>query len=322
MLTRAPLGATLGPVTALTPGIAVQVQSPESALAGLATRQHGVVSHGQLRRLGFGRGAIEHRLRAGRFHRLHRGVYAVGRIAVGLEGRWLAAVLACGDKAVLSHRSAAALWGLRPSEAIDVTVLSRGRHRRPGIVVHAARDLPVDDRTTRRCIPVTAVPRTLLDLAGVVTRAELERSVEEAERLHVLDLAALGRVLGRCSGRRGAGLLRKIVRDPLTGAAATRSGLEHRFLALCREAGLPPPAVNIRVAGLEADTAWLEAGLIVELDGHAYHRTRAAFERDRARDTTLQLAGFRVLRITHRRLEQEPAAVLAAVRSLLRASAP
>jgi hypothetical protein len=290
------------------------VLPPEGELAVLATRQHGVVSHTQLRELGFGTRAIERRLEAGRLHRLHRGVYAVGRTAVSLEGRWMAAVLACGHRALLSHRGAAALWGLRPSEAIDVTV-PRGRHRRRGIVIHTARNLPADDQTIRRCIPVTTAPRTLVDLASVVTAADLERSLEEAERLRLLDLAALQRVLERCPGRRGGRLLREIIGDALPGAAATRSELERRFLALCHQAGLPPPAVNARVAGFEVDTVWLEARLIVELDSHAYHRTWAAFERDRARDTALQLAGFRVLRVTHRRLEHEPGAVLAAVRS-------
>jgi REase_MTES_1575 len=236
---------------------------------------------------------------------------------VDLEGRWLAAVLACGDRAVLSRRSAAALWGLRPSDAIEVTVLGRSRHRRRGIVVHSSRDLPAGDRTTRRAIPVTTVPRTLVDLAGVVNKRDLERTLEEAERLRLLDLAALRRILERGSRRQGTPLVREILGDALPGAAATRSELERRFLVLCRRAGLPLPAVNVTVAGFEVDAAWPEARLVVELDGHAYHRTRAAFERDRARDTALQLAGFRVLRVTHRRLEQEPAAVLNAVRSLL-----
>lgn len=292
----------------------------ERALAQLATRQHGVVAYRQLLGLGFGPGAIERRTLSGRLHRLHRGVYGVGRTRVEIEGRWLAAVLACGDGAILSRRSAAALWGLRQSETIEVTVAGRIRPRHPGIVAHTSRDLPDEDRAFRHAIPVTTVARTVLDLAGVVQRSDLERTIEEAERLRLLDLSDLQRLLDRGSRRRGTNLLRQILAEELPGTAATRSHLERRFLMLSERAGLPPPQVNVGVAGLEVDCLWSRQRLVVELDGHTFHRTRAAFERDRARDAVLQLAGFRVLRITHRRLDHEPAAVLDAVRRLLEAS--
>ncbi len=173
----------------------------------------------------------------------------------------------------------------------------------------------------RRAIPVTTVARTLVDLAGVLAFGDLARTLEEAERLRLLDLTGLQQILSRGSRRRGTRRLREILADALPGAAATRSHLERRFLALCDKAALPPPRVNVIVCGLEVDAVWLRQRLVVELDGHAYHRTRAAFERDRARDTALQLAGFRVLRVTHLRLEREPAAVLNAVRALLESPA-
>lgn len=231
----------------------------------------------------------------------------------------MAAVLACGPTALLSHRSAAALWGLRPSlgTRVDVTAPGRSRHRQAGIVLHRVRDLHRDDRTQRRGIPVTTVPRVLLDLAEVLRSRELERALEEADRLRILDVRALERLCWRSPGRRGLRPLGELLTEHRLPAPRTRSELERRFLDLCRDARLPRPVVNVVVAGFEVDAVWIGARVVVELDGYAFHRTRAAFERDRVRDTALQLAGYRVLRVTHRRLEAEPAAVTEAVRSLL-----
>lgn len=267
--------------------------------------------------LGFGRGAVTHRLASGWLHPLHSGVYAVGHPAITSRGRWMAAVLACGPDAMLSHRSAAALWGLRASNAI-VEVTAPGRRRgRAGVVVHRVRTPDPDDRTLRERIPVTSVPRTLLDLAEVLRPQQLERAIEEAERLRLFDGRAVRQLRERSRGRIGLRRLGAVLsRDPLN-AAETRSELERRFLALCRDAGLPAPAVNTIVAGYEVDAVWPDQRLVVELDGHAFHRTRAAFERDRIRDAALQLAGFRVLRFTYRRIEAEPTAVVESVRSLL-----
>ena len=230
----------------------------------------------------------------------------------------MAAVLACGPDAVLSHRDAAALWGLRPSAraAIDVTVHGKRRDGQHGITIHRTRSLPEDERTVREGIPVTTVGRTLLDLAEVVDSRQLERACEAAERLRLFDLQEIEKLVRRHHGRRGLAAVRKVLGD-IDEPPATRSELERRFLDLCGEAGLPPPRVNTQVAGFEVDVAWPEARLVVELDGHEFHRTRAAFERDRARDAAaLQVAGHHVLRVTDRRLRREPAAVIDDVRAL------
>lgn len=297
--------------------------SPDWAISVLAGRQHGMVARRQLQELGLGPDAIDHRVQGGRLHPSHRGVYAVGHPRPIGRARWMAAVLAGGPGAVLSHASAAALWGLRPTAKtrIDVTVPGRRGRGRPGIALHRVRGLAHEDRATRDGIPVTAVARTLLDLAEVAPAPQLERAVEEAQRLRLLDLAAIQGVCERSHGRHGLRALRAVLadaREPLP----VRSELERRFARLCEEADLPPPALNVTVAGFEVDAYWPRGRLIVELDGFAYHRSRAAFERDRLRDADLQLAGYRVLRITARRLDREPAAIAAALRMLLTAAPP
>ena len=292
----------------------------DRALAALAARQHGVVARRQLLELGIGTGAVDHRVAIARLQPVHRGVYSVGPAHPGPRARWMAAVLACGPGALLSHRSAAALWGLRAGggPAVEVSVPGQRCRGRPGIVLHRLRTLDAEDLAVRDGIPVTALPRTLLDLAEVVSPARLEFAFEDAERLRILDLRAIGGMWERAAGRRGlralAGLLSEAHEPP-----DTRSELERRFVRLCREAGLPLPALNTMVAGVETDAVWPQERLIVELDGFAYHHTRAAFERDRARDADLQLAGYRVVRVTARRLDRDPAAVVAALRSLLAA---
>jgi hypothetical protein len=163
---------------------------------------------------------------------------------------------------------------------------------------------------------VTSVTRTLLDLAEIVPRRHLDRALENAERRSLFDLTAVERLIARSQGRHGLRALTAALRD-YRPPAFTRSELERRFLDLCKEAGLPRPAANLFLAGWEVDMSWPDRRLIVELDGHDSHRTRAAFERDRKRDASLQLAGYRVLRITHRRLEAEPAEVMGAVCRLL-----
>jgi predicted transcriptional regulator of viral defense system len=291
---------------------------PRRETAALAGRQHGVVAHHQLLALGFGKSAIQHQIATGRLHRLYLGVYAVGHRRVGRRGRWLAAVLACGPDAVLSHRDAAALWGIRQSarEAIDVTVPGRSRRGQSGLTLHRVRRLDAQDRGEVDAIPVTTVARTLLDLAEVVRPRELARAVEEAERLRLFDLRAIDDGCRRGRGRRGLRPLTALLaeyREP----PPTRSELERRFLDLCRTAGLPEPAVNVAVKGFEVDAVWRDPKVVVELDGYAFHRTRDAYERDRFKDAELQLAEYRVLRFTHRRLAHDREAVIETLRSAL-----
>jgi very-short-patch-repair endonuclease len=277
----------------------------EHELAALAKRQHGVVTRSQLQALGLGRGAIDSRLGSGRLHAVHRGVYAVGHAYLNQRGIWLAAVLACGKGTLLSHQSAASLWRLIDSAPRPVDVTStHGRPGRKGIRLHRATVYP-QEKSVRHGILVTSIARTLLDLAER-TPARLPRAYEEADRLNLLYPRDLEQACGRHEGRRGLAAIRRLMAEERDGA--TRSPLEDLFVALCRRHRLPTPAVNAHLLGFEVDALWSRQRLIAELDSFAYHRHRAAFERDRSRDAALQAAGYRVVRFTHRRLEQEPVA--------------
>jgi hypothetical protein len=281
-------------------------------LAELAARQHGVVGVEDLRALGFDRDAIARRVASGRLHRLHRGVYAVGHTVLSRNGAYLAAVLACGPDAVLSHRSAAALWGLRPSDAprIDVTVPhTSGFRTTRAIVVH--RPLRTPDPMTHAGVPVTTPGRTLADLALGVPRRQLENAVEAAERLrlHVeID-----------DDHPGARRLRAAANADLP---FTRSELEDAFIEVCERCDISRPPVNSIQEGVEVDFCWPAHRLIVETDGHAHHGTRAAFERDRARDAQLTALGWRVVRLTERQIREEPERVAALLERLLSARSP
>jgi hypothetical protein len=290
----------------------------DRGIAALAARQYGVVASWQLLALGLSRGAISRRVAAARLHPVHRGVYAVGHSALAGPGRLMAAVLAHGPTALLSHRSGAGWLGILPDHrsVIDVTVPTRSRGTRAGVVVHCVRRLHPDDRTVVDGIPVTSLARTLLDVAETEPLRRLERAFEEAERQRLFDLRALELLCERSRGRRGVRPLRALMAQAIE-PPATRSELERRFLDVCRDAGLPAPAMNVVVAGHDVDAAWLDRRLVVELDSRAFHHTRTAFEADRVRDGVLQVAGQRVLRVTHRRLETEPHAVVATVRALL-----
>jgi hypothetical protein len=241
---------------------------------------------------------------AGRLHRLYRGVYAVGHTVVNCHGRWLAAVMACGDGAVLSHRSAAALWDIRPSAAgrIDVTVShTSGVRSTRRIVVHRSRR--PTETTRHEGIPVTTPGQTLADLALALPKRALEKAAEmaEAQRLDV-------RIP---PGHPGETRLREAIAHDLS--TTTRSPLEDAFLELCDTHGIPRPLVNTVVEGFEVDFCWPEQRLIVETDGHAHHGTRAAFERDRARDARLTALGWRVMRFTARQVRSESGSVAAVV---------
>ena len=289
----------------------------DAVIAALATRQYGVVSRAQLLAAGIGPGAIATRMKRHGLIPLHRGVYAVGHTALVPLAREAAALLAGGPAALLSHRSAAWLWRLveRRVEPVEITVPASSR-RRPGLIIHRSRGLGPDDVSVRRGLPATTPARTLLDLATVSTARELERALDEAFTQRVTSRAALRAAVQRAQGHHGAGRVRALLagnQEP----ALTRSEAEERFLGLLRDAALPPPAVNAKMAGHVVDFLWRERGLIVEIDGFRFHSTRSAFERDRRRDAELTAAGFRVLRVTWRQLCDEPFVVIARLAAAL-----
>lgn len=307
------------------PGDAISAQPlADRKLAALAKRQHGVVSIRQLLALGITHDAVWARVAAGRLHRIHVGVYAVGHAKLSLRGRWMAAVLAYGRGALLSHRDAAALWGIRAvtDGSIDVTMDTRaGRARRPGLTPHRCQ-IHSEDRKRLDGIPVTSVSRTLLDLAEVLDPHGLQRAYEEAARIRALDVGAIERLLARSNGRRGVGALRALLDYDPGPAADAVSELERLFCDLIRDAGLPMPSVNVLVEGFLVDAYWPAARLVVELDGYEYHRDREAFERDHAKLGRLRLAGYEVLPLTYLQVTEEPEWVVGAVRSLLERVAP
>jgi hypothetical protein len=262
--------------------------------------------------MGVGSRAIDHRVACERLHLVHRGVYAVGHRLLSRHGRWPAAVLACGPGAVLSHRSAAALWDIRSTGRVSVEVTSPKRlHPRPGLHPHRA-VLPADEITVHDTIPATTPARTLLDLAAVVPRQTLERALDEAE---VLRLPGPHALLDRYPRRTGTRTLRTLVLDARS-PTPTRSELEDRFLTFLDEWGFDRPGINTNIEEWEVDAVWHEARLIVELDGFATHGTRKAFERDRRRDRRLTASGWRVIRLTWRQLG-EPAELAAELAHLL-----
>lgn len=283
----------------------------------LAARQHGVVTRRQLLGAGVSRGVIDRRLRSERLRPLHRGVYLVGPILPPLA-REMAACLACGPTAVLSHRSAAAVWGfVRPGRrrAFDVSIRPGGGTRRPGIAIHRPEGVEADERTVFEGVPITTPARTLYDVARMLRPKALERAISEAlacGRITPEELVAVGRrYAGRPGGRR---LVEALGED---GPRLTRSEAEARFLRLLRRAGLPLPLVNRVVAGYEVDFHWPKKGLVVEVDGFAYHGSRRSFEGDRARDADLSRSGLRVVRVTWKQLVNEPFVLAAHLGALL-----
>jgi very-short-patch-repair endonuclease len=271
----------------------------------LVRRQHGVITRAQLAALGYSPKAIRHRLATGRLHPVYRCVYAVGRAELDQLGQWMAAVLACGPGAVLSHGSAAELWGVGKQRRgrIEVSIPSDPPRRVKGLTVHRRRTLSDADRTHRQGIPVTSPICTLIDLAAGAKRRQLEAAINEADRLGLTDPEALRSALDATKPRPGVGVLRELLdRETFT---FTRSELERRFKRLAQEAGLPAPQTCVFVNGFEVDFYWPELPLIVETDGLAYHRTPAQQQKDRLRDQQHTAAGIPHLRFTHAQVRDE-----------------
>lgn len=297
--------------------MALRGDEATAAVRALAEQQHGVVARRQLRALGIGRKVAEARVRGGAWVKLHHGVYAVGHAALPREGRWMAAVLACGPGAVLSHATAAALWGIRPSTAVPEVTRRSGARSHRGIWLHQTRMLEEVERTVEKGIPVTSTERTLLDIAVRLDGRRLERAIVEADRAGLLRWGLLVRLCERTPMRPGAGRLARaaLALDP--SAVEARSGLEVDFLAICRRSKLPTPAVNVLVEGHLVDFLWPAERVIVETDGYAYHSDRGSFERDREMDMRLRAAGYEVHRVTHRMLSRDPDSLIALLRRSL-----
>lgn len=267
--------------------------------------------------LGYSESAVGRAAAAGRLHRIYRGVYAVGHTRLSLLGRCLAAVLACGPGALLSHGSAAWLLGIsRYGPAPFAVTTPAARRARLPIQLHRSRVLIDGDRMMEKGIPVTAPPRTLLDCAAEVRFSQLQRMLERSEELRLFDLGPVESLLDRTRGHHGWGALRRAIAlyEPVP---FTRSQFERRFFEAVVRAGLPQPATNFVEAGFELDVYWPEYRLAVELDAYATHGTHGAFERDRLRQEDLMLAGIEMTRVTDVRFHREPHAVLARVGRLL-----
>jgi very-short-patch-repair endonuclease len=321
--------------------LAVGLQPSNQVVMELAGRQHGVVTRAQLLALGVRAETIDYRTRQGRLHRASRGVYALGRPQLPQLGRWMAAVLACGPQALLSHGSAAALWGIRrprdtsrfgggrrPSglaaelpartpEVSEVSVPSSVMRRRGGIRLHR-RALVEADR--RRCdgIPVTSPSLTLVDLGARLSDAGPEAAINEADRLGLVDPETLRAELARHAGVPGVVAVRRVL-DART-FRLTDSELERRFLRLVRRAGLPVPETGCRVNGFKVDFCWPELGLVVETDGLRYHRTPSQQTRDRLRDQAHARRGLTPLRFTHQQVRFDARHVIETLAGIARRS--
>ena len=295
-----------------------------SGLWALARLQHWVITWRQLREAGLSARQIRWRIDKGRLNPVYRGVYAVGRAELPQLGRWMAAVLTCDPDGVLSHASAAALWGFWPipGGVIEVTLLTRSGRRHRGIRFHRRPTLSPENVDTHHNIPVTSPTRTLIDLATRLSPRKLERAVNEADKLGLVDVEGLRAALDGRRGQPGVAKLRRLL-DRHT-FRLTDSELERCFLPIVRRAGLPLPLTGQRVNGFRVDFFWPDLGLVVETDGLRYHRTPEQQAADRRRDQAHAAAGLTPLRFTHHQVRFEPRYVertLAAVARRLSSSA-
>jgi very-short-patch-repair endonuclease len=288
----------------------------ERAIARVAGRQDNVITLEQLLDAGLGRDAVAHRVQARTMQRLHRGVFLLGAAPPTQIARARAAVLACGEGAVLSHRSAAELFGLLPETGgdVDVTFVGRNPGFHPGIRLHRPRAIARHDVTSVRGIAVTSIARTICDLAATEPQHEVEAAFQEALYRKIVTPRALAQVLEREPRRRGAPVIRALIEDP----RLTRSQRERAVVKLIAAAQLPRPLTNVRLHGYLVDAYWPEQGLVLEFDGWGAHRHRSAFECDRKRDQVMLANGLRAMRATDRHLVHEPVALVARIAQALR----
>jgi predicted transcriptional regulator of viral defense system len=313
-----------GPKTGDIGRISARQRRLDAEVGRIAGEQFGVVSREQLEALGLtGEAAIKRAL-SGRLYRVHQRVYSLTPQVMTKRGVLMAAVLACGPGATLSHNSAAYLWGLvdKWAEPIDVTAPNRRGRSPDGVTAHRDGSLQPIDKTRLYGIPCTSLARTLLDYGGIVREWELRRAVAQAEVLGVLDWRAVRSILRRGHRRRGVARLRLVVDSLHPQTKRTRGELERLFLAMCIRADLPQPEVNIwlDVPGgkpLQADFLWRDARLILEADSRRFHDTASAFEYDRKREQRFQVAKWRVSRCTWAQVEHEPKRLAATIEALL-----
>jgi hypothetical protein len=264
----------------------------------MAEAQHGVVARRQLLDRGLSGEFVDGRLASGAFIPVYEGVFAIGHLHLSKRGRWMAAVLATGPHSVLSHGSAAELWAIRRSRGAPEVTRRAGGTTRTGVRLHQTRILEPAEMAIEAHIPVTSVERTLMDIAPTLDDRQLERAVVAADRTGRLRWQELQRLLARTPRRPGAGRLRRVVHRVSPHAVDARSPLEVDFLALCRDAGLPPPLINVLVEGHLVDFFWPTERVVVETDSYSYHGDRLAFERDRERTVALVASGYEVHRAT------------------------
>jgi hypothetical protein len=292
----------------------------DRVVAWLAGRQQGIVARWQMVELGMSEQMIKTRLRRGSLHRLHRGVFASGHRSITTEGRWMAAVLAFGPDAVLSHRSAGQLWGLVPRSSIASEVTRPGHVRRPHLVAHQA-TLRRDEVVWVRGIPVTSVPRTMFDLAATRSEREVERAWNEMEVRGFRDRLSVPDLLERYPGSKGSLMLARLAERKELPVGVTRNDLEEAFLALIDRFGLPRPRMNAHLAVrdrfYEIDCLWEDRRVAIELDGGAAHKTTKAFHDDRERDRILTAEGFTTARVTWDHIRGTPQEVAADLRRIL-----
>jgi predicted transcriptional regulator of viral defense system len=293
-------------------------------LGRLAVVQNGVVTSEQLARLGLDDQAVAKRVARGGLHRIHQRVYSLTPTVMTERGRFMAAVLACGSDAVLSHRSAAYLWGLvdKWEEPIDVTAPNRRGRSPDGVAAHRDGSLQAIDTTTRYGIPCTTVARTILDFAGVAPDWEVRKAIAQAEVLRILDKPKLRALLKRSRRRRGVSRLRLILDTIHPHTKRTRSDLERLFLEMCAKRSVPEPEVNVWLLAADrkryqADFLWRDQKLIVEADSRRFHDTDSAFVSDRKRRQQLELAGWRVSQCTWEEVEREPRRLALTVEGLI-----
>lgn len=281
----------------------------ERGLSEVAAAQRSLVHLSQLRALGIGRGARDHRVSVGSLHRVLPSVFSLMRPLLEPLAPETAALLYAGDDCVFSHVTAAVLWGLvETASFVAITVIGRNLRRQPALHVHRVTEMDARDVRMKAGFPVTAPARTLIDLAGVWPADQVERALNEARVLKLVTDAELQAAMDRCPLRTGIATLRAILAAE-RGPAMTRSEAERRLKDLVRQAELPWPRFNTTLRRFEVDALWAEHHVAVEVDGYAFHGHRSAFERDRRRDQALVAAGYTVIRVTRRQLVDEPVAV-------------